>query len=154
MILVEINELTFSSQIDDSLRSVWFLTVGFLTDYLFLLRKILLFLQLLLLKILHKDLIFLRQTGDRGRRRCQRTHTRHLLGSRIQLVMILTTHIESLSLAVAGYHGALGGFGLLMGYVWHHMGLMCEGLLCCDTSARLLWRLLSRRVALYFAELD
>ena len=68
--------------------------------------------------------------------------------------MILTTHIECLTLAVAGNHGALGGFRLLMGYVWHHMGLMCEGLLCCDTSARLLRGLLPGRVALHFAELD
>ena len=68
--------------------------------------------------------------------------------------MILTAHIECLTLAVARYHGTLGGFRLLMGYVWHHMGLMGEGLLCCDTSAMLLRGLLTGRVALYFAELD
>ena len=80
-------ELILTCEVHDRLRCAWLLTYYFWATSPFFLLVLLLF-QLFLLKVFHKDLIFLCKRSNCGRWGCQCSYVRNLLWSGIKLVII------------------------------------------------------------------
>lgn len=118
------HELSIPCQVDYSLGCVRLLAC-FLADNLFLFRHVFLLLELLLLKILHKNLVFFRQAGNSCGRSSKSADIRGLLRSSVKLILVISTHVKSFSLACRRYHGALRSL-LLLWHVRHHLRLMSE----------------------------